>query len=561
MFNAEQTEANTKMRDDLSKQLHTYVLSGNGITAVRTRDPMATAQAAVAFQAAQGNPVKIWDAARGWLTGTDPIEDGGDGNLNLVNAFKGLLTPDASAQFPHKGLYVFCMIHHHLTPARPNPELLQLLTLMAHNLPRSVSERRVLLCVPPSFTVPPELRELIPVVDHKAPGVDDLAETLNFTLEDMASVAGRYMPDLTDQDMTRLGQAAVGMITPEVESAFSRVLYRSAVEKKHQTPESLRTALIKEKADMVKRSRALEVMPAVALDQVGGLGPLKTWVRSRVRAMDPAAWELGVDKPKGCALIGPPGTGKSLLGKVIGGVLGVATIRFDVSSVFAGLVGSSEENMREALFMLESLAPCVVLLDELDKVFSTGGSGDSGVSQKVMGALLTFMQETTKPIFWVPTMNRTENVPAELMRAGRIDEVFGVARPGETERQEILNIHLTKRKVDPASVGDLYDAVKGMDGFVGAEIEAVAASARLAAFNEGDDVEVRLEHIMAAIRATKPLSRKMPEQFEAMEAWCKENAVAANEPAGMVATTSTGATAKPRRRRAIASPAARERMN
>lgn len=534
---------------DLAKQLHTYVLSGSGVTAVRTRDPMASIQAAVAFQTAQRKPIKIWDAARGWLSGHDPVMDGGDGNLNLVSSFRSILSPDSNEAFPDGALYVLTMVHHHFSPQRPNPELLQLLALAAHNLPRAKHDRRVLICVPPSFTLPAELRELVPVIDHQAPGIDELSSTLEYTLQDMASITGRYVPQLSENELLRLAQAGAGMIVPELEGSFSRVVFRAVADREVQTAETLRAALLREKADMVKRSKALEVMPAVSLDQVGGLGPLKQWVSSRVRAMDPAAWELGVDKPKGCALVGPPGTGKSLLGKVIGGVLGVATIRFDVSAVFQGLVGSSEENMREALFMLESLAPCAVLLDEIDKVVSTGPSGDSGVGQKVLGALLTFMQETKAPIFWVPTLNRTENVPAELMRAGRLDEVFGVARPNVHEREEILRIHLRKRKVDVDRLGDLDEAVAAMDGFVGAEVEGVASVARLAAFNE--DTEVTMAHIVNAARATKPLAHKMAQQFEAMETWCKNNAVAANDPASVVAKAPAA-----RRRRTISAPAA-----
>lgn len=516
----------------LARQLQNYVLSGGGVTAIRTRDPVATINAAVAFQLArEDKPIKIWDAARGWLETNDPVASMGDGALSLPDAFKSILSDSETETYPKHGLFVFTMVHHYISADRPNPEMFQLLSLMAHSLPCSLMDRRVLICVPPSYTFPNELRELIPVIDHAPPDIHENATTIENVLTDMSSIASRYMPILSEDDLLRLAQAGAGMITPELANSFSRVVYDALVRRQQQSAEQLRAALLREKAEMVKRHRALEVMPAVSLDQVGGLVPLKKWVASRIKAMDPAAWELGVDKPKGCALVGPPGTGKSLLGKVIGGVLGVATIRFDVSAVFQGLVGSSEENMRDALFMLESLAPCVVLLDEIDKVVSTSGGGDSGVGQKVLGALLTFMQETKEPIFWVPTMNRTDNVPAELMRAGRLDEVFGVARPNADEREEILRIHLQRRKVDVDALADCLPAVAdAMKGFVGAEVEGVASAARLAAFNEGDDVAVTETHLMDAVTATKPLAQKMPQQFEAMETWCKEHAVPANAP-------------------------------
>jgi ATP-dependent 26S proteasome regulatory subunit len=533
-----------------AKLLHTYVLSGGGVTAVRTRDPMAAINEAIAFKIGQDQAVRVWDPARGWLQGTDPITDVGDGNTDLPQSIKHILAPNDSAEYPNKGLFVYTMIHHHLTPLRPNPELLQLLMIAAHNLPGAEHDRRILLCVPPSFTFPAELVELIPVIDHQAPDTDELASVIENVITDMAGISSTYIPQLTERNITRLAQASAGMIAPELENAFSRVIFSSVMERKTRTAEELRSALLLEKSDMVKRSRALEVMPAVSMDQVGGLGPLKAWLQTRVIAMDPEAWAAGVDKPKGCALVGPPGTGKSLCGKVIGSVLGVATIRFDISAVFSGLVGSSEENMRDALFMLESLAPCVVLLDEIDKVVSTGGGGDSGTSQKVLGAMLTFMQETEKAIFWVPTLNRTDNVPAEFLRAGRLDEVFGVAKPTDDERLQILLIHLKRRKVDVDSLGGLDQVVSAMRDFVGAEVEAVASAARLAAYNEGPEVEVTLDHLLSAAKGTKPLSRKMAAQFTAMEDWCKSNAVSANdEPRVTVAV---------RKRRVVGSP---ERMN
>lgn len=511
----------------LAHEMHTHIMSGVGVTAIRTRDPVATINEAVAFCAGNQRPIRVWDAARGWLSDPDPIDAAGDESKNLIEAFKMVLDPTVSDTNPHKGVYVFSMVHHHLNPQKPNPELLQVLTILAHNLPQATTQRRILIAVPVSYTFPPELRELVPVIDHPAPGTEELSESIENVVADMQEVAGRFLPELTTADKRRIAQAGAGMIVPEMENALSRVIFDATKHRKALTSEDIRSELLAEKAGMVRRSRALEVMEAVQLDQVGGLGPLKAWLQTRVRAMDPAAWEAGVDKPKGVALVGPPGTGKSLVGKVIGSVLGVATIRFNIAAVFEGLVGSSETNMREALFMLRSLAPCVVLLDEVDKVLSTGPSGDSGTSQKVMGELLTFMQESKEAIFWVPTLNRTQNVPAEFLRAGRLDEVFGVSKPNARERLEILTIHLRKRKVDVDALGSLESAVKAMEGFVGAEIEQVASAARLAAYNA--DRDVTEGDVTDAASRMKPLSKKMADQFTHMENWCKENAIPAND--------------------------------
>lgn len=527
--------------------LRLYIASGSGVTAVRTRDPMASIISAVTMCAAQKRPVRIWDCARGWLTETDPTTSGGDGAVDPLTALRNLLSPDtANGKFPANGVFIFNMAHPYLNKANPNPVLMQLLAIMAHKLPRET--RRVIWTVPPGYQFPNELVELMPIVDHEAPSVDELIMAATDSLEDFKATARNFLPKtMTTADMQRLAQAGVGMILPEFEGALARVVMDATGKQQTLTAEDLRRKVLREKAEMVKRNPALEVLEPVSLDQVGGLDLLKDWMQTRINAMDPAAWEQGVDKPKGAAFVGPPGTGKSLCARVIGSVLGVATISFNISAVFQGLVGSSEENMRAALFMIKSLAPCVVLLDEMDKVFQTGASGDSGVSQKVMGTLLSFMQDNDRAIFWVPTMNRVENVPAELLRAGRLDNVFGVTTPQPHERVDILKIHLRKRKVDPDALGDLVSVAHACDGFVGAEIEDVAKIARLNAYNAG--VPVTREHLLAATREIKPLSRKMEAQFNAMRDWCELNASPASSVQSVHAAADAAMTEQPVRQR------------
>ena len=516
------------MSTSFMTNLRLYIASGAGVTAVRTRDPVASVSHTVAMCAAQNRPVRIWDPARGWLAESDPVMSAGDGIIDPIRALQAVLTPDtANGKMPNNGVFVLTTLHPFIDKTKPNPMLLQLLMIMAHKLPRDL--RRVVITIPPGYQFPNELIELIPIVDHEAPTVEGLSELARNALDDFKATSREFMPrNMSDADMQRLAQAGVGMIEPEFEGALARVVMDATTKRTPLTPEDMRRRMLREKAEMVKRNAALEVLDPVSLEQVGGLDLLKEWMQTRVNAMDPKAWEAGVDKPKGAAFVGPPGTGKSLCAKVIGSVLGVATISFNISAVFQGLVGSSEENMRAALFMIKSLAPCVVLLDEIDKVFHTGPSGDSGVSQKVLGTLLTFMQENDRAIFWVPTMNRTEAIPAEFLRAGRLDNVFGVTTPNVRERADILRIHMRKRKIDPDTIApdDLMVVARACEGFVGAEIEDVTKIARLAAYNAGEDVTA--SHLMRATQDIRPLSKKMAEQFAAMKDWCERNAAPAS---------------------------------
>lgn len=517
------------MRQDFLSQLRLHTSSGTGVLFVRTRDVMNTALSIGLYAEASRAPFYLWDAARGWVINQDPVEGNGQGGGDPMSALDNVMNGDSTdlEKFNPRGIYAMVHPHFFVKEKDMHPKLMQMLVLMAHRFP--AGQRRLILLMPPHVGLPQELQELVPVLNDLPPDSDKLtAATESFIVSYMQGGGKDIVPHYLPDDVRRVAQAGMGMIMPEFEGSLARAMRALKDKNTKALPELVRRGVLQEKAEMVKRSKALEVLDPVDVSQVGGLERLKAWVDTRISAMDPDSWNDGVDKPKGCALVGPPGSGKSLCGKVIGSVLGVATIRFDISSVFSGLVGSSEENMRAALFMLESLAPCVVLLDEVDKVLSTGAGGDGGTSQKVLGSLLTFMSETTAPIFWVPTLNRTENVPAEFLRAGRLDNVFGVGVPNATERLEILRIHLRKRKINPDTVEGLQDLVKRTERYVGAELESIVSGARLLAYNQ--DTTVTMEHLLESLSEVRPLSKRMADQFAAMENWCKDNATPASLP-------------------------------
>jgi SpoVK/Ycf46/Vps4 family AAA+-type ATPase len=258
------------------------------------------------------------------------------------------------------------------------------------------------------------------------------------------------------------------------------------------------------------------------MDQVGGLDNLKEWVVKRRACFSTEAKEFGIEAPKGAGLFGPPGTGKSLSAKAIASSLGLPLIKFDVGRVFQSLVGQSEERVRASLKMLDSLAPCVVLLDEIDKAFQTNSGGDSGVSQRVLGAILTHMQESSSPIFWVFSANRVDRLPPELLRRGRLDEIFAVTVPDEDERLEILKIHLNKRKQKADDIPELDAAVAASEGYVPAEIEQAVKDALIEAFTNGGAITGPL--IAEQLANMKPLSEAFAEDFNAMQQWAENNA-------------------------------------
>lgn len=239
--------------------------------------------------------------------------------------------------------------------------------------------------------------------------------------------------------------------------------------------------------DKVNRARyeLLDVNGAVHYEyetahfaDVGGMQVLKNWLERR-RKIFLDDRDLGLDKPKGIMLVGVQGGGKSLAAKAVAGMWGVPLLRLDFGALYSKWHGESEKNLRESLKLAEMMAPCVLWLDEIEKGISTGDN-DGGTSKRVLGTMLTFMQENKLPIFIVATANDISALPPELVRKGRLDEIFFVDLPDHDSRQEIMRIHLSKRK-QQAEQFDLEALAKACEGFSGAEIEQVIIAGLYAA--------------------------------------------------------------------------------
>lgn len=238
----------------------------------------------------------------------------------------------------------------------------------------------------------------------------------------------------------------------------------------------------------------------------------------RERAFTQEARNYGLPSPKGIALIGIPGTGKSLTAKMIGGLWRLPLLRLDVGSLFGSLVGESEERTQRALQLAQTVAPCIMWIDELEKAFAFGGM-DGGVGKRVLGTILTWMQEKTAPCFVVATANDISSLPPELLRKGRFDEIFFLDLPTAAERQEILTVHLRKRQRLPQD----FDSVKlarESEGYVGAEIEQAIIDAMYVGFNASR--EFTTADISAALKHQVPLSVSQQETIGALRNWLKE---------------------------------------
>jgi SpoVK/Ycf46/Vps4 family AAA+-type ATPase len=278
--------------------------------------------------------------------------------------------------------------------------------------------------------------------------------------------------------------------------------------------------ILSEKEQIIRKSGTLEFYRAAeGFGDVGGLDVLKQWMEKRTQAFGQKARDFGLPAPKGILLLGVQGCGKSLSCKAVASQWRLPLLRLDVGKIFSGIVGSSEENMRRAIRMSESVSPTILWLDELEKGFAGTQSSpfsDGGTTSRVFASFITWLQEKTAPVFVVATANRIEDLPPELLRKGRFDEIFFVDLPDEHERREIFTIHLRRRNRDPAGF-DLDQLAAAAEGFSGAEIEQTIVAALFDAFDAGRDITT--EDVLRNVRESVPLSRTMREQIEELRSW------------------------------------------
>ncbi len=258
--------------------------------------------------------------------------------------------------------------------------------------------------------------------------------------------------------------------------------------------------------------------------EVGGLKNLKDWLEKRKKIFIGEIINAGIDVPKGVLLLGIQGSGKSLAAKSVAGTWGIPLLRLDFGTLYNKYYGETERKTREALKMADTMAPCVLWVDEIEKGLASDSS-DSGTSKRVLGTLLTWMAERKSLVFLVATANDIQNLPPELMRKGRMDEIFFVDLPDLEIRKEIFRIHLKKRNLNPDNF-DIDKIAEASEGFSGSEIEQAIVSGFYSII--GGYKQLTTETILNEIKKTRPLSVVMAENIDAMREWAKDRTVQAN---------------------------------
>jgi SpoVK/Ycf46/Vps4 family AAA+-type ATPase len=265
----------------------------------------------------------------------------------------------------------------------------------------------------------------------------------------------------------------------------------------------------------------------VDLSEIGGLTRLKGWLAQRHNCTCDQAVAFGITPPRGILMLGVQGAGKSLSAKAVATAWKIPLLRLDAGALYDRYIGESERRLREALSQTERMAPVILWIDEIEKGFASAASlsTDGGLSKRMFGTLLTWMQEHTSPVFLIATANDIEALPPELLRKGRFDEIFFVDLPNLEARTQIISIHLKKRKRDPATF-DLAAIAETAEGFSGAEIEQAIISALFTAFAQR--MELTTAHVLAALKASPPLSVTMAEKLQELQSWAKGRCVPAD---------------------------------
>ncbi len=386
------------------------------------------------------------------------------------------------------------------------------------------SSNKTIIFLSPKLVLPDELSKEIVVFDFDLPSLDELGMALDAFIERTQSDKRIKTIRLKKDQRERLLKASQGLTIDEMQSALSK----SVVAHK-SIGETTIPMMLAEKKQIIRKSGVLDYFsPGETFDQIGGVKALKRWLSKRDKAFTEDARKFGLPVPKGLLLVGVQGCGKSLTAKAVASQWKLPLLRFDLGKVFSGLVGASEENVRKAIKLAESIAPCILWIDEIEKGLAGSASShfsDAGTAARVFGTFLTWMQEKEKTVFVIATANDISLLPPELLRKGRFDEIFFVDLPGSNERQEILRIHLGKRHRSPQNF-DLETLREKSKGFSGAEIEQVIISALYDAFEHGRPLTT--EDIVKSLQETVPLSQTMAERISALRAWAETRARSAS---------------------------------
>lgn len=491
----------------------------------------ARVEAAIIEAAARATyKVVFWDCASGLQDVSGTIID------KEMIAVTGSIPPsilDRVRDRDERCVYVL----RDLAPHLRDPFAVRALRSLARSLQKVPKEKaRAVIVLTPSAEIPLELTGHATVVEWPLPARADIAKILDDVVSALppelkeAAAAGGVREAAID--------AAVGLSAEEATNCYAR----SLVSTRRIEP----SIVAAEKKRVVARGKGVtwEDPDPRGLEAVGGLDNLKEWLVARKAAFGPRARAYGLPTPKGCFLVGLPGTGKTLASRCVAATWGLPLLSLDLGGLQSKYVGESQQNLRQTLALIDAVSPCVVRVDEIEKAMAgaSGATGDGGVAADALGTFLTWMQERRSASFVIATANDVRLLPPELLRKGRFDEVFFVDLPTSRERADIVRATLSayKRSDAPVNAEELASVT---EGFSGAEIASLVPDALFVSFADGER-ELRTSDLMAAAKRLVPLSRTASEKIAGLREWAKGRARLASPPEGSAEVKSAGGAAR-----------------
>lgn len=369
-----------------------------------------------------------------------------------------------------------------------------------------------------AMTLPPEIAHDAVYFDLSLPGRDELQQVLTEVVRSL-TVKNRVQVQIQSHDLQALVFALRGMTLKQAR----QVIAYAALEDGKLTSSDVERILAR-KAQIIREESMLEYLPLSQTSiELGGFAGLKQWLTRAAVGFSPQAQALNLNPPKGILIVGIQGCGKSLAAKAIAHQWKLPLLKLDTGKLYDKYIGESEKNFRQAVKLAESMAPCVLWIDEIEKSLGAAdNSSDGGLSRRMFGSFLTWMQEKAHEVFVVATANDISQIPPELLRKGRFDEIFFVDLPDAQERANILRIHLIKRKQNPQSF-DMPTLLQATEGYSGAEIEQTVITSLYNALYQKQPLNTDL--LLEAIKATVPLSVSRREDLETLRAIAQERFV------------------------------------
>jgi hypothetical protein len=413
-------------------------------------------------------------------------------------------------------LYLF----HGLGPELEKPEVADNLREAALRL---AGHSGAVVLTGAGLRLPESLRTVVGTVHLPLPAHEDYKLLMNRVVKDLSTRIGTAV-NLTPADEDQLLANLKGLTLAEAEKLLTRLV----VEDGRLDADDIKR-VVEAKRELVEQDGLLEYQPSArSLEEIADLTRLKEWLEKRRAFMeDPQrAAEFGLEFPRGVLLVGVPGCGKSLCAKAVAAAWSLPLVKLDPGALYDKYIGETERNFRKAVGSAERLAPLVLWIDEIEKAFAAGGGDeDGGVSQRVLGSFLSWLQERRGDVFVVATANDVQRLPAELLRKGRFDETFFVDLPDEATRGAIVDIHLRRRKQAPEGF-DLSRLARESQGYSGAELEQVVVSALYSAFSAG--VPLTDELLLAELRQMPPIASTAREKIAFLREWAPGRTVPAN---------------------------------